>query len=305
MALSVQQQALVSVALVLCAFVAMPRMLGGRAGRAGPSQPRPGGPEGGHQSHMNPGSSESKTHQSFQQMRNAMGKEMKSERTRGNGRDIAFTLMPLYAIGVGMFAAYKFVKLRSSNNEFHQGKHTMKSQEESSSQKDETIEDKAKETEHQLLELEQHLAQTEKMLNSLLTQLDPLSNCVNALACEQKDEIVTQLRSIRQLMKESGLDKSEIKLKGDNHTCNEKLEDLINSFGEHLQEEEVDDNEDYNNEDLLEDTDDNYRMEEPELCGNKLTVSQLIKSDVVEVRDINKDVLEPEETILRRRNRYE
>lgn len=46
-------------------------------------------------------------------------------------------------------------------------------------------------------------------------------------------------------------------------------------------------------------------MEEPELCGNKLTVSQLIKSDVVEVRDINKDVLEPEETILRRRNRYE
>ncbi|KYO47788.1 calcyphosin-2 isoform E [Alligator mississippiensis] len=219
MALSVQQQALVSVALVLCAFVAMPRMLGGRAGRAGPSQPRPGGPEGGHQSHMNPGSSESKTHQSFQQMRNAMGKEMKSERTRGNGRDIAFTLMPLYAIGVGMFAAYKFVKLRSSNNEFHQGKHTMKSQEESSSQKDETIEDKAKETEHQLLELEQHLAQTEKMLNSLLTQLDPLSNCVNALACEQKDEIVTQLRSIRQLMKESGLDKSEIKLKGDNHTC--------------------------------------------------------------------------------------
>ncbi|XP_006259893.2 coiled-coil domain-containing protein 107 isoform X2 [Alligator mississippiensis] len=291
MALSVQQQALVSVALVLCAFVAMPRMLGGRAGRAGPSQPRPGGPEGGHQSHMNPGSSESKTHQSFQQMRNAMGKEMKSERTRGNGRDIAFTLMPLYAIGVGMFAAYKFVK--------------MKSQEESSSQKDETIEDKAKETEHQLLELEQHLAQTEKMLNSLLTQLDPLSNCVNALACEQKDEIVTQLRSIRQLMKESGLDKSEIKLKGDNHTCNEKLEDLINSFGEHLQEEEVDDNEDYNNEDLLEDTDDNYRMEEPELCGNKLTVSQLIKSDVVEVRDINKDVLEPEETILRRRNRYE
>ncbi|XP_019398743.1 PREDICTED: coiled-coil domain-containing protein 107 isoform X1 [Crocodylus porosus] len=303
MALSVRQQALVSLALVLCAFVAM---LGGRARRAGPSQSRPGGPEGSHPSHVNPGSSESKTHQSFQQMRNAMGKEMKSERTRGNGKDIAFTLMPLYAIGVGMFAAYKFVKLCSSNNEFHQGKCTMKSQEESSSRKDETIEDKAKETEHQLLELEQHLAQTEKMLNSLLTQLDPLSNCVNALACEQKDEIMTQLRSIRQLMKESGLDKSEMKLKGDNHTCNEKLEDLINSFGEHLQEEEVDDNEDCNNKDLLEDTDDSYGMEEPELCGNKLTVSQLIKSDVVEVQDIiNKDVLEPEETILRRRNRYE
>lgn len=37
---------------------------------------------------------------------------------------------------------------------------------------------------------------------------------VNALACEQKDEIMTQLQSIRRLMKESGLDKSENKMKG-------------------------------------------------------------------------------------------
>uniref|UniRef100_A0A8C3SVK6 Resistance to inhibitors of cholinesterase protein 3 N-terminal domain-containing protein n=1 Tax=Chelydra serpentina TaxID=8475 RepID=A0A8C3SVK6_CHESE len=117
----------------------------------------------------------------------------------------------------GVFSAYKFLK--------------MKSQEGSSSKKEKNTEDKAKETEHQLLELEQHLAQTEKNLNSLLTQLDPLSNCVNALACEQKEEIMTQLQSIRQLMKESGLDKSEMKLKNVNHTCNEKLEDLIQSFG--------------------------------------------------------------------------
>lgn len=37
---------------------------------------------------------------------------------------------------------------------------------------------------------------------------------VNALACEQKDEIMTQLQSIRRLMKESGLDKSENKMNG-------------------------------------------------------------------------------------------
>jgi len=40
-----------------------------------------------------------------------MEKEIKSERTRGNGRELAFTLMPLYALGVGVFAAYKFLKV--------------------------------------------------------------------------------------------------------------------------------------------------------------------------------------------------
>lgn len=44
-------------------------------------------------------------------MRNAMEKEIKSERTRGNSRELAFTLIPLYALGVGMFAAYKLLKV--------------------------------------------------------------------------------------------------------------------------------------------------------------------------------------------------
>ncbi|KFP95746.1 hypothetical protein N329_00046, partial [Haliaeetus albicilla] len=61
--------------------------------------------------HLNPGNSDSNTYQSIQQMRNAMEKEIKSERTRGNGRELAFTLMPLYALGVGVFAAYKFLKV--------------------------------------------------------------------------------------------------------------------------------------------------------------------------------------------------
>ncbi|XP_025956199.2 coiled-coil domain-containing protein 107 [Dromaius novaehollandiae] len=299
MALSVAQQVLVSAVLVLCVLVVMPRMFGAGGGRAGSSvrggqaDPRPhrrGSPQAIHQARPNPGYSEGRTYQGIQQMRNAMEKEIKSERTRGNGRDLAFTLMPLYALGVGVFAAYKFLK--------------MKSQEESLSKKEKNTEDKAKETEHQLLELEQHLAQTEKMLNSLLTQLDPLSNCVNALACEQKDEIMTQLQSIRRLMKESGLDKSENKMKDVSHICNEKLEDLIQSFAEHSPEKEIDDQED-SNEDLLEHVDNDYKIEEDQLY-EECDVNQVFEPDVVEDQEmINKDVLEPEETGLRRRNRNE
>ncbi|KAM6321166.1 coiled-coil domain-containing protein 107 [Aegotheles albertisi] len=307
MALSALQQAAVSAVLVLCLFAVMPRMFGGggagggRAGRAprggkaspgryDPRQHRGGSPQTVHQAQLNPGNSDSNTYQSFQRMKNAMEKEIKSERTRGTGRELAFTLMPLYALGVGVFAAYKFLK--------------MKSHEESLSKKEKSTEEKAKETEHQLLELEQHLAQTEKMLNSLLTQLDPLSNCVNALASEQKDEIMTQLQSIRRLMKESGLDKSENRMKDVSHICNEKLEDLIQLFAE-LSQEKVDDREDESNEDLLEDVGSDYKIEEHELY-DECEVHQF-EPDVAEDDQelINKVAIESEEMGLRRRNRYE
>ncbi|KFV03847.1 hypothetical protein N340_01464, partial [Tauraco erythrolophus] len=91
-----------------------------------------GNPQTVHQVHLNPGNSDSNTYQSIKQMRKAMEKEIKSERTRGNGRELVFTLMPLYALGVGVFAAYKFLK--------------MKSHEESLSKKEKSTEDKAKET---------------------------------------------------------------------------------------------------------------------------------------------------------------
>ncbi|XP_010126681.1 PREDICTED: coiled-coil domain-containing protein 107, partial [Chlamydotis macqueenii] len=157
---------------------------------------------------------------------------------------------------------------------------------------------------HQLLELEQHLAQTEKMLNSLLTQLDPLSNCVNALACEQKDEIMTQLQSIRRLMKESGLDKSENKMKDVSHICDEKLEDLIQTFAGHSQEKEMDDRDDDSNEDLLEDVDSDYKIEEHELYDE--CEIHRFEPDVAEEQEmINKDAVESEEIGLRRRNRCE
>ncbi|KFV76057.1 hypothetical protein N307_15526, partial [Dryobates pubescens] len=91
-----------------------------------------GSPQTLHRLHLNPENSDSDTYQSIQQMRNAMEKEIKSERTRGNGRELAFTLMPLYALGVGVFAAYKFLKMRSH--------------EEGLSKNEKSTEDKAKET---------------------------------------------------------------------------------------------------------------------------------------------------------------
>ncbi|XP_066485003.1 coiled-coil domain-containing protein 107 isoform X2 [Tiliqua scincoides] len=298
MALSAAQRALLSVALGLCLLVAVPRMLGG--GRAGGSAPRPakppagrpGGPERILKSHMSSESPESK-YQSIQQMRNSMEKELKTERTRGNGRDFALTLMPLYALGVGVFALYKFLK--------------MKSQEESLSKRKNATEDKTKETERQLLELEQHLSQTEKMLNSLLTQLDPLSSCINALASEQKDEIMLQLESIRKLMKESGLDKSAVKPQDISHMCHEKLEDLIQSFSGHPAAEVVEGGvEDCGHGALFEDIEELCGEEGQRHCDHEaFFLDPLEAQHKTEVLDgINQGVSELE-TGLRRRNRNE
>ncbi|XP_060101086.1 coiled-coil domain-containing protein 107 [Heteronotia binoei] len=303
MALSSGQQALISVVLVFCVFVVMPRMFGGgggksprpakaSTGRHDPYQHPQDGSERILQSHMNPGNSESKTYQSIQQMRNAMEKELKTERTRGNGKDFALTLMPLYAVGVGVFALYKFLK--------------MKSQEESLSTREKITEDKTKETECQLLELEQHLAQTEKMLNSLLTQLDPLSSCINALASEQKDEIMVQLESIRKLMKESGLDKSAVKPQDISHTCQEKLEDLIHSFSEHC-EEEVGESSDKKcgHEVLFGENEEHCEEEKHEHSDYEFVFSPLEEPKRIEVAGvIQQDMLKPEFG-LRRRNRNE
>ncbi|XP_030070705.1 coiled-coil domain-containing protein 107 [Microcaecilia unicolor] len=204
MALSPFHQVLFALSLGLCVFVVLPRLFGGaevgRAARESPGRLPPfrRGKDNIGSGHQNLGHQEGKTYENMQHVRNALEENMKNERTKGNRKGLTFTLMPLYAIGVGVFAAYKFVKIKSK-------------EEESASRKAKNEDDiKTKETEHQLLELEQRLAQTEMMLNSLLSQLDPLSNCVNVLANDQRDEIMTQLQSIRQLMKESAINKSEL-----------------------------------------------------------------------------------------------
>ena len=45
-----------------------------------------------------------------------MEQEMKSDKYKGSSnKGYVFTLMPLYAVGVGVFAAYKFLKVRGQN----------------------------------------------------------------------------------------------------------------------------------------------------------------------------------------------
>ncbi|XP_078534245.1 protein RIC-3-like [Lissotriton helveticus] len=225
MALSFLQQVLVCSLLVLCVGLLIPRMLGGSRNPWNPAsvpvrhqQPIPTAVPG-----------KGQPYDRIQKKKAAMEHELMSKQKEGNGRSLTFTLMPLYALGVGIFAAYKFIKIQSEQE------HSSKKE-----KKAEAI--KTKETEKQLMELEQHLAQTEVMLNSLLLQLDPLSNCVNALATGQRQEIMTQLQSIRALMKESGIDKSSRNNEVENSASGSKLEDLIQSFGQHHKRQEIVDN---------------------------------------------------------------
>eukprot|EP00062_Callorhinchus_milii_P010544 gi/632955557/ref/XP_007893522.1/ PREDICTED: coiled-coil domain-containing protein 107 isoform X2 [Callorhinchus milii] len=125
----------------------------------------------------------------MQQMRSAIEKEMNRNKIRGGNKGYVFQMMPLYAIGIGVYVIYKLVQVKSKENE-------------KLSQKKNKIDKKKIDTEYQLSELELRLAQTEKMLDSLVKELDPLASCVDAVATEQTSEIMTQLQQIRHLMKE-------------------------------------------------------------------------------------------------------
>lgn len=60
-----------------------------------------------------PGSmNKAQTLENMQQMKVMMEQEMKGDKYKTNSnKGYVFTLMPLYAIGVGLFAAYKFLKV--------------------------------------------------------------------------------------------------------------------------------------------------------------------------------------------------
>ncbi|KAG8439699.1 hypothetical protein GDO86_005755 [Hymenochirus boettgeri] len=212
MALSISNQVMILISLALVVITLMPRIFGG-AGEGKQAQHRV--PPGLH-SRAGQGKVVLPTEQQLRvsnKVKSEMEEEMKNEKISGRSRSMAFTLMPFYAIGVALFAAFKFTKLNTQEN--------------NQTKLEEVSNENTKETENQLLELERHLSQTEQMLNSLLLQLDPLSQCVNTLANEQKEEIMTQLQYIRQLMKKSGMDKSPSII-----SDNENLKDLIGSFKE-------------------------------------------------------------------------
>lgn len=73
--------------------------------------PGPGAMRGQPVSMNAPGPSQSA--ENLQQMKKLMEQELKNDKYKANSnKGYVFTLMPLYAIRVGLFAAYKFLKVK-------------------------------------------------------------------------------------------------------------------------------------------------------------------------------------------------
>lgn len=73
--------------------------------------PGPGAMRGQPVRMNSPGPSQSP--ENLQQMKKLMEQELKNDKYKANSnKGYVFTLMPLYAIGVGVFAAYKFLKVK-------------------------------------------------------------------------------------------------------------------------------------------------------------------------------------------------
>ncbi|XP_034382632.1 coiled-coil domain-containing protein 107 isoform X2 [Cyclopterus lumpus] len=221
MVLSTSQQVALAFTAVLFTFVVLPKIfgVGGTGAKETRFDPRyakkagPGAVRGQPANPNDPGSSQ--TAENMQQMKKLMEQELKSDKFKSNSnKGYVFTLMPLYAIGVGVFAAYKFLKIKSADEKAQKEKFAKGAK-------------KSVEAENQLNELEQRLAQTERMLNSILTQLDPLTNCVKSVAQDQKNEIMSQLQTIRYLMKKRGMDCPPL----NEASCERNLDDLIESLG--------------------------------------------------------------------------
>uniref|UniRef100_UPI00398F8E04 coiled-coil domain-containing protein 107 isoform X2 n=1 Tax=Pristiophorus japonicus TaxID=55135 RepID=UPI00398F8E04 len=195
--MAMAQQTALALGLFICVFVVIPRMLLGPGGGKQVAAPaaghhRPSGPGRGQplNTHSQSDGPKGAPNLRMQQMRSVNQKDMNSEKAQSRTKGFAFQLMPLYAIGIGVYAVYKLVQTKFNENE------------KLSNEKNKEVDNKRKNTENQLSELEMRLAQTERMLDSLVKELDPLTNCVDAVASEQKNEIMTQLQQIRQLMKE-------------------------------------------------------------------------------------------------------
>ncbi|KAI3366978.1 hypothetical protein L3Q82_009610 [Scortum barcoo] len=228
MVLSTSQQVALAFTAVLFTFVVLPRLFGVGGGGTGAKDARfdprysrkaagqgPGAVRGQPINVNGPGSPQSP--ENVQQMKKLMEQELKSDKYKSNNsKGYVFTLMPLYAIGVGVFAAYKFLKIKSADDQAQKDKFAKGAK-------------KSAEAENQLNELEQRLAQTERMLNSILTQLDPLTNCVKSVAQEQKNEIMSQLQTIRYLMKKRGMDCPPLNI--NEASCGRNLDNLIESLG--------------------------------------------------------------------------
>ncbi|MFT7796699.1 coiled-coil domain-containing protein 107 [Arapaima gigas] len=225
MVLSSSQQLVVAFTAVLLVFVVIPRMFGGGIGSREPKglDPRfnrkagPGpGPARPHQFSMNTADSKAPTVENMQQMRKMMEKELKSEKYKSNSKGYVFTLMPLYAIGVGVFAAYKFIKIKTKDD--------------SKAVKEKTAKG-AKKSVETVLHSYSFKTQLYCFNLSYFSQIS-----VKSVASEQKNEIMSQLQSIRHLMKKRGMD---CPLMNPGESCGKNLEDLIESLSAEETQPEV------------------------------------------------------------------
>ncbi|XP_078075734.1 uncharacterized protein LOC144498461 isoform X2 [Mustelus asterias] len=185
------QQTALALCLFLCVFVLIPKLFPWGEGQtphrpAGHRPPVPGRDQPLIR-HSQPNSPKGPPNL---RMRSINQNKVTGEKTQGRNKGFAFQLMPLYAIGISIYAVYKLVQVKFDENE------------RKSNEKNKEVDKKRKNTEIQLSELETRLAQTERMLDSLVKELDPLTSCVDAVASEQKNEIMTQLLQLRQLVKE-------------------------------------------------------------------------------------------------------
>lgn len=287
MVLSSSQQVVVAFTAVLFAFVVFPRMFGGGTWSKDPTKsfdprynrkgPGPGALKGQSFS-MNPSSPpghQGQSAESIHQMRKMVEQEMKSEKykSNSNNKGYVFTLMPMYAIGVGLFAVYKFLKIKAADDTQAQKERLAKGAK------------KSEETESQLNELEQRLAQTERMLNSILTQLDPLTNCVKSVAMDQKNEIMSQLQCIRHLMKKRGMECPPLNI--EEPACQRNLDELIETLAaqQNVPEPVPDQKQDQQGENTLEPERDTTELV-------KIEGSDKSNADVEELRGGEKDTSE-------------
>ncbi|XP_041071424.1 coiled-coil domain-containing protein 107 isoform X1 [Carcharodon carcharias] len=192
--MSLGQQAALALCLFICVFVLIPRLFPGGVGGGKEAAGRSAGHRppvpGRGQPLIRHSQSNSPKGPPNLRMRSINQKEMNAEKTQGRNKGFAFQLMPLYAIGISIYAIYKLVQMKFNENE------------QSSNEKNKEVDKKRKNTETQLSELEMRLAQTERMLDSLVKELDPLTSCVDAVASAEKNEIMSQLLQLRQLVKE-------------------------------------------------------------------------------------------------------
>ncbi|XP_069012567.1 resistance to inhibitors of cholinesterase protein 3 isoform X2 [Embiotoca jacksoni] len=213
MVLSASQQVALAFTAVLFTFVVLPRLFGVGGGTAAKENKydsrynRKGGPGPGavrgQPINMNaPGSHQ--TAESMQQMKKRMEQELKGDKYKSNSnKGYVFTLMPLYAIGVGVFAAYKFLKIKSADDK---------------AQKDKFAKGAKK-------SVEAGACVTRGGTSSITHICLP----VKSVAQEQKNEIMSQLQTIRFLMKKRGMDCPPLNL--NEASCERNLDDLIESLG--------------------------------------------------------------------------